>query len=109
MCYNDFTTPRGRGGSDMQRAEAWTERSLLWEEKEITVRFMDHEIPAWYKEDGNPISKDDILHIANEWHRCNEAVVPKFVPYKSGRSHIRIKFTGIHQNLAPSFNVWSLN
>ena len=102
MCYNDFTTPYGHDGGS-QRAAAWTERNLLWTEKEITVRFLDPEIPAWRKEDGNYISKDDILHIANEWHRCNKNVVPKFVPYKSGPSHIRIKFTGMVKLLILNF------
>ena len=54
-----------------------------------------NEIPRWRNEKGNFISTDDILKIANEWHDCNPAVVPKFVPYKNrGPNDIRIKFTG---------------
>ena len=93
MCYNDFTTPGDHDGGD--RAEGWALKDLLWKKKEITVLFMD-QIPAWYNEKDNPISKDDILQIANEWHDCNKEKVPKFRPYeKHGRSDIRIQFAGI--------------
>ena len=96
MCYNDFTKRSGHDSG--HRAQGWALEDLLWKKKEITVLFLDHMIPAWYNEDGNPISKDDILQIANEWHRCNNKVVPRFVPYKrDGRSDIRIKFAGIYK------------
>ena len=68
----------------------------LWPQGEkLQVRFLS-KIPGWRKEDGNFISTDDILAVANEWHQCGGVdVVPEFVPYKEGKSDIRVQFIGM--------------
>ena len=85
MCYTDWMALIEK--KDYSRAAAiWAKcKHDLWPQgQELKVKFPAGDVPPTWKNDSDHyIRKEEILHIANEWHRCGvEAgrdVVPKFV------------------------------
>ena len=99
MCYTDWMTlPCDEDMHNASFAEGHIEdRSHLWYKKELRVHFMNpDDIPTWWKDSGgNHITKREVLKIANEWHKCDKSVVPKFVQWDAMHgSDIRVAFIG---------------
>lgn len=93
MCFTDWETMVEE--DDVRVSELWvlTDEDLWPAGKKLKVQFLN-KIKAWRREDGQFISKDDIITIANEWHKCG-TVVPEFLPCKSGETgDIRVQFIG---------------
>ena len=99
MCYTDWLTlPCNEGTHTARFAEGHIEdRGYLWHKKELKVYFMnlDHMPDSWKDSDGDRITRKEILKIANEWHKCDKHVVPKFVSCDTIEgSDIRVEFIG---------------
>ena len=99
MCYTDvLTLPCNEGTHTARFAEGHIEdRDCLWCKKKLKVYFMNvDDMPnSWKDSDGDRITRKEILKVANEWHECNDSVVPKFVPCdKIHESDIRVEFIG---------------
>ena len=99
MCYTDWMTLIEK--KDYSRAAAiWAKcKHDLWAQgQELKVKFPAGDVPPTWKNDSDHyIRKEEILHIANEWHRCGvEAgrdVVPKFVECGFGEiPHIEVVY-----------------
>lgn len=93
MCFTDWITLYPPDDHAPNVGELWAQPGLLWEKKEIKVKFMN-DIPAWKNDEGKWINVTDILPIANQWHDCERSVVPKFVEYDNGPSDVRVEFNG---------------
>ena len=95
-CYSDWlklktTKDKQRKGGKLvaeRKKQLWPSGSTM------NVKF--GHIKNWRDEDGEPITKDAILKIANKWHECNPQVVPKFIPCGPDNtdSDIRVEFVG---------------
>ncbi|CAI8006825.1 hypothetical protein GBAR_LOCUS4921 [Geodia barretti] len=93
-CYSDWlklktTKDKQRKGGKLvaeRKKQLWPSGSTM------NVKF--GHIKNWRDEDGEPITKDAILKIANKWHECNPQVVPKFIPCGPDNtdSDIRVEF-----------------
>lgn len=94
MCFTDWMTLDDDSGDGAELL--CTEKEHLWKKGELKVHFMT-DIKGCRKEDGNFLSTGDVLDIANDWHRCGQEIVPKFVLCREGEtSDIRVTFTGIY-------------
>ena len=82
---------------DYSRAAAlWVEfKEKLWSQGEkLKVEFLDKKVPpSFVNTSEDYITKEEILDIANEWHRCGQDVVPEFVECKFGDvPNIQVKY-----------------